>query len=296
MDCQIALCQIRPTLGDLDRNFSAHHKWLEKAKDHGADLILFPELSLTGYFLRDLVQEVALRLDDPRVENLVAQSKQHSIVFGLVEESDDHRFYNSAVFAEDGEILQVHRKVFLPDYGIFEEGRYFAAGDDFQTVKSKWGKFGLLLCEDAWHAPSAWLHFLQGVDAILIPSSSPARGIDTDQPELSSQHSWKTLTESQGLFLQTWIVHCNRVGFEDGTSFWGGSSVVSPFGFCQAHADGEKEELLVQKIDSPPLRRARMFSPLRRDAKPDFVRRQLAKLLQDPDALAADQNTDSREP
>ena len=114
-------------------------------------MVLFPELSLTGYFLRDLVQEVALKLDDARVKKLVSQSRKQSIVFGMVEESDDHRFYNSAVFAENGEILHVHRKVFLPDYGIFEEGRYFAAGEEFQTIKSKWGNFGLLLCEDAWH-------------------------------------------------------------------------------------------------------------------------------------------------
>ena len=285
MDCLVALCQTRPALGDLSRNFESHQDWISRAKDASADLIIFPELSLTGYFLKDLVPEVALRLDDDRVQKIIAQSKDCSILFGLVEESDDHRYFNSAVFAEDGKILHVHRKVFLPDYGIFEEGRYFAAGEDIGTVKSKWGNFGILLCEDAWHAAAPWLHFLQGADALLIPSASPARGVDTDSPELSSQKSWHILNQSIAMFSQTWVLHCNRVGFEDGTSFWGGSSITSPFGQVEAEAEGQEEQLLLFKMTAGPLRRARIFSPLRRNAQPDLIRRHLARLLKDPDAM-----------
>ena len=285
MDCLVALCQTRPTLGDLAKNFEAHQDWIARAKDASADLILFPELSLTGYFLKDLVPDVALRLDDARVQKIVAQSIDRSILFGLVEESEDHRYFNSAVFAENGKILHVHRKVFLPDYGIFEEGRYFAAGEDITPIKSKWGNFGILLCEDAWHAAAPWLHFLQGAGALLIPSASPARGVDTDSPELSSQKSWRALSQSIAMFSQTWVLHCNRVGFEDGTSFWGGSSVTSPFGHVEAEAEGQEEQLLLFKMADDALRRARIFSPLRRGAQPDLIRRHLARLLKDPDAM-----------
>ncbi len=276
---------MRPVLGDADENLAAHHQWLDRALEAGADLVIFPELSLHGYFLRDLTQEVALKIGDPIVQELVARSKDCSIVFGFAEESDDHCFFNSVVFAEDGKVLQVHRKVHLPDYGIFEEGRYFAAGREIETVHSKLGKFGLLICEDAWHLSGGWLHFLQGADAMILPSASPARGIDTDEPELTSQNAWRTLTAAHALFFQSWVLHCNRVGFEDGTMFWGGSCVHSPFGEMAALAHEQDEELLLFQLDSKRTRRARLMSPLRRDAQPDLIRLHLARLLQDPDAL-----------
>ncbi len=285
MDCLAAVCQMRPRLGVVQENLAAHHAWIDRCREAGADLALFPELSLTGYFLRDLTQEVAMPLDAPAVQELVARSAEMSLVFGLVEHSRDHRFFNSLVFAEDGAIKHVHRKVHLPDYGIFEEGRYFAAGDGFVPVDSRLGRFGLLICEDAWHLSSGWMHFLNGVDALLMSVASPARGIDTAEPELSSHGAWRTLSEAQALFFQTWVVRANRIGFEDGALFWGASSVVTPFGKTVAEASGEEEELLLHRLSSDPIRRARMTTPLLRDAKPDMVRRHLARLLDDPDAL-----------
>lgn len=293
MQGKVAICQTRPVLGDLERNFEAHHAWLDRAEKNAADLIVFPELSLTGYFLRDLVQDIALPLNDPRLVDFLARSKERSLVFGLVEESSDHRFYNSIVFAEGGEILHVHRKVHLPDYGIFEEGRYFAAGDSILPVQSRLGRIGVLTCEDAWHLGSSWLHFLQGADTLLIPCSSPARGVDTESPDLSSSEAWRLLIRSLALFHQSWVVHCNRVGFEDGAMFWGASSVVSPFGFPLQEASGDDEELLLCDLRDDPVRRARMFTPLLRDAKPDLVRRHLARLLQDPDALGKADSAES---
>jgi predicted amidohydrolase len=288
MDCRVAVCQMRPRLGGLDENFATHHAWLDRAAEAGGQLAVFPELSLTGYFLRDLAQDVALRLNDRRVRELVARSRDRSIVFGLVEESEDHRYFNSAVFAEGGEILHVHRKVHLCDYGIFEEKRYFAAGDRIEIVTSRLGRFGLLVCEDAWHLPTSWIHFLNGADALVIPSASPARGFDAPEAaELSSQAAWRALTTALGRFLQTWVVYANRTGYEDGALFWGGSLVVSPFGFAVAEAPGQEDALLAHRLDDESLRRARIATPLRRDARPELVRVHLARILQDPDALRA---------
>ena len=291
MDFRATLCQLKPRLGLVDANPEAHHGWLDRALAEGdapggRQLVVFPELSLCGYFLRDLVPEVAMELDDPRVRDLVARSKDASVVFGMVEQSRDHRQFNSMVFAEGGEILHVHRKVHLPDYGIFEEGRYFAAGDRFDLVESRLGRFGVLTCEDAWHLAAGWLHFVAGADVLLLPSASPARGIDTDGEELSSSGAWRTLGSALALFLQSWVLYCNRVGIEDGAMFWGGSRVVGPFGYPLAEA-GDEEQLLGHAVDGETLRRARVQSPLRRDARPELVRLQLARLLQDPDALAA---------
>ncbi len=291
MDCRVAACQMRPKLGALDDNFAAHHAWLDRAAAEDAQLAVFPELSLCGYFLRDLTQDVALRLDDRRVRELVARSRERSIVFGLVEESEDHRFFNSAVFAEDGEILHVHRKVHLCDYGIFEEKRYFAAGDRIEPVPSRHGRFGLLVCEDAWHLPSSWIHFLNGADALIIPSASPARGFDAPEAaELSSQAAWRALCTAVARFLQTWVVYANRTGYEEGALFWGGSMMVSPFGFAVAEAPGQDDALLLHRLEDESLRRARIATPLRRDARPDLVRLHLARLLADPDALRATPN------
>lgn len=285
MSLQVALCQLRPVLGDAAQNLAAHHAWLDRALEANAQLVIFPELSLHGYFLRDLTQDVALPIEHQLIQDLVARSRDCSIVFGFVEESADHRFYNTVVFAEDGKILHAHRKVHLPDYGIFEEGRYFAAGDSIDVVQSKHGRFGLMICEDAWHLSTGWLQFIQGSDALILPSASPARGIDTADSEMSSQESWNTLVKAHALFFQSWVLHCNRVGFEDGAMFWGGSSVLDPFGEHLAVA-GQEEELLLASMELGPLRRARMATPLRRDAKPELIRRHLARILNDPDATA----------
>jgi len=285
MEFLAALCQIKPALGKLDDNLADHLEWIDKATEKKADLAMFPELSLTGYLLRDLAQEVALPIEAEPIQELVSRSKDISIVFGFVEETSEHQFFNSAVFAEGGEILHVHRKAFLPDYGIFEEGRYFSAGDSIRPVQSRLGKFGLLVCEDAWHLSAGWLQFLQGVDAFLIPAASPARGIEADNEELSSQASWRTLREAMAIFFQSWVIHCNRVGVEDGAMFWGGSGVISPLGELQAEAPGAEEHLLLENISSEATKRARIQLPLLRGSRPDFVRRQLAQILQDPDAL-----------
>ena len=286
-DLRVALVQMRPVLGDLDRNLEAHHAWLDRAAAEDAALVVFPELSTSGYFLRDLTQEIATGLDDPRIRRLVERSRERSLLFGLAERSEDHRIFNSAVFCEDGEVLQVHRKVQLPDYGIFEEGRYFAAGDRFVTVRSRLGRFGVLICEDAWHLPNAWLHALQGADALLIPSASPARGVDTEEPELSSHRSWRLLTEALATFLRSWVVHVNRVGFEDGALYWGGSRVCTPFGHAASEAPGDEEALITAALEDESLFRARGFAPLLRDARPEVVRRGLARILEDPDLLRA---------
>jgi len=283
MNCRLAICQTNPKLGVVADNLQSHHQWLDRCLEQKADFALFPELSLTGYILRDLTSDVALALDSPQIGELVARSKDISIAFGFVEHSPDHRFYNSFVFAEDGVIKHVHRKVHLPDYGIFEEGRYFAAGNNFTTFESKHGRFGVLICEDAWHLSSAWLHFLQGADALLVPVASPSRGIETDGNHLASQKSWRELCAAQAKFLQTWVVRCNRVGYEDGVLFDGESAINSPMGEVVAAAHHSEEDLVVYELTSSALKRARVETPLRRNAHANLVRRQLAIIANDPD-------------
>ena len=125
---RIALAQIAPRLGSLEVNLATHHDLLAKAREDGADLVVFPELGLTGYQLQDLASEVAMRLDDPRLAELAGATRGLSAVVSFVEESADHRLFIAAALLEDGEIRHVHRKLFLPTYGLFDERRFFAAG------------------------------------------------------------------------------------------------------------------------------------------------------------------------
>src|SRR6266850_2569803 len=155
---KIALAQTAPKLGDPGTNLKRHLELVRRAKLKGADLVVFPELSLTGYMLQDLVPEVAEETGrGARLRALAAASKRIGIVAGFVERAPGILYYNAAGLFLGGALQHLHRKVYLPTYGMFDEGRYFAAGDTFQTVDTSWGRTGLLICEDFWHLSSSWL-------------------------------------------------------------------------------------------------------------------------------------------
>jgi len=278
MDCRLMLAQIEPTLGNLAHNLELHEREIEAAIGAKADLVVFPELSLSGYFLKDQTSEVALALDSAPLETLARLSRRISIAVGFVERARDGRLYNALGFFEDGELVDVHRKVHLVTYGMFEESRDLAAGERFRAFESKHGRIGMLICEDMWHVGAGWLHFLSGVDAILVASASPGRGVTEDEPVLRSARVWNTLQDALAILFQTWIVYANRVGCEDGILFAGGSRVVDPFGRESAALPLLEPGRLVAELRSDVLRRARVATPLRRDEKPWIVARELAKL------------------
>lgn len=276
MNCRVHLAQVEPTLGNLERNLRDHLNEIQAAVDARAELVVFPELSLTGYFLKDQTAEVSLALDSPPLRQLAERSKDVSIAFGFAERADDGRIYNSIAFLEGGRVLGVHRKVHLVHYGMFDEGRDFAAGESFVPIESRLGKFGFLICEDMWHLAASWMHFLAGVDAIVVPSSSPGRGVTEKEARLRSTHVWNTLQDALALFFQTWIVYVNRVGSEDGVCFSGGSRIVDPFGREVARLDGLEPGRIGATLTKDALNRARISTPLRRDEKPWIVQRALA--------------------
>jgi predicted amidohydrolase len=165
-------------------------------------------------------------------------------------------------------------------YGMFDDARDFAPGERFRAVESRLGRFGVLICEDMWHVSAAYLHFLSNVDALLVPSSSPGRGVGQDSaPGLRSVGVWNRMQDALALLFQTWIVYVNRVGSEDGVLFSGGSRVVDPFGReAGALATLEPGELEVA-LSGEAMRRARVTTPLRRDEKPWLVQRELERIL-----------------
>jgi predicted amidohydrolase len=230
--------------------------------------------------LRDQVAEVALPREHPLLAELCERSRGVSIGAGFVERGSDGRLYNSYGFFEDGRLLDVHRKVHLVSYGMFDDARDFAPGERFRAVESRHGRFGVLICEDMWHVSAAYLHFLSNVDALLVPSSSPGRGVSREsQPELRSVQTWNRLQEALAVLFQTWVVYINRVGSEDGVLFAGGSRLVDPFGRETGALALLEAGSLEVALSGEVLRRARITTPLRRDEKPWLVQRELERIL-----------------
>jgi len=262
-DFTAVLAQIKPKLGCVADNLALIEERIQLAIDDGKELIVFPELALTGYFLKDLVPEAARRLDSPEIRRLVELSRRISIAVGFVEVTDDYRFFNTALYLEDGAVRHLHRKVYLPTYGLFDEQRYLARGERFRAFDTKLGRMGMLVCEDMWHLSASYILAMDGATTLICLSSSPGRGIEGDS--LGSASAWQQLTSTTALFLNCRVLYCNRVGFEDGVNFWGGSEYVAPSGESLVRGRLLEEDSISATIDEGSLRRERIFSPMLRD-------------------------------
>jgi NAD+ synthase (glutamine-hydrolysing) len=279
--CRVALAQLAPALGRLDANLEAHLEALGRARAGGADLVVFPELGLTGYQLQDLSAEVAMRADDPRLAALVAETRNLSAIVSFVEETADHRLFIAAALVEDGVICHLHRKVYLPTYGLFDERRFFAAGDTVRAFSSRLGVgLGIAICEDFWHLAVPLLLALDGAQVLVNVSSSPGRDVAAvDGVGLGTATSWRTLMRTYAQLTTSFVVFCNRVGVDESITFWGGSEVVDPRGDTVFQAPFHDEGLFFVDLPLGDLRRERITLPLLRDERPDLVRRQLERVL-----------------
>jgi predicted amidohydrolase len=278
---KIALAQIAPHLGNVRKNLDLHVRAIERARKEKVELLVFPELSLTGYSLRDLVGSVAL---DPakskEIRTLKSLSREVALVFGFVEESAEEKglFYNVAAFCQNGKILHLHRKVFLPTFGLFEELRFFAAGRNFGTFETAWGKAGLLICRDFLHFNSSYLLFAGGAEMIIVSSAAPGRGL-AGSKSFASSRMWELMGEAMGRFAQTFVLYCNRVGHEDGVVFAGGSFVYDPMGVCLGRAAYFDRDFLVRDLDLSAVRKARKNWPFKRDDKPEVTLHALERIV-----------------
>jgi len=281
---RVAIAQINPKLGDLRANLALYEEKIRQGLDQKAELLLFPELSLTGYYLRDTVPSVALMMSSAEMNQLRQLSRELPFVAGLVEESADHRFFNSAVYFEDGDVRHVHRKVYLPTYGMFDEQRYFAAGDRVRAFDSKFGRMALLICEDLWHPSTIYLAALDGALAVICPSASPLRGIVDGQSQDDNARYWEMINRAYTETFSLFMIYGNRCGFEDGVGFWGGSEIVDPFGQRIAKAKYYEEAFLVGEVALESVRRKRTMAPLLRDEDLDLTINELMRIRERPGA------------
>ena len=280
---RIALVQMAPRLGLLDENLERTHQWLAQARRDGAGLVVFPELALTGYLLQDLNADVAMRVDDPRLLALAGDTEGLSAVVGFVEESEDHRLFISAALLEDGELRHVHRKVFLANYGLFDERRFFAAGSVIRAVSSRLGvRLGICRCEDFWHLATPALLALDGAQLLINISSSPGRDVAAvNEVGLGTASSWRWMDRTYAQLTTSYVVFVNRVGVEESITFWGGSEVIGPAGDTRFSAPLHDEGLFLVDIDLGDVRRERIALPLLRDERPELLLRQLERLIRE---------------
>ena len=291
---RIALAQIAPQLGALDANLERHVALIADARERGAGLVVFPELGLTGYLLQDLAAEVAMRLDDPRLAALAAETHGLSAVVSFVEESADHRLFIAAALLEDGQLRHLHRKVFLPTYGLFDERRFFAAGSILRAVPSRLGVgIGMSICEDFWHLSAPNLLALDGAQILINVSSSPGRDVAAvHEVGLGTAESWWTLMRAYAQLTTSLVVFVNRVGVDESISFWGGSQVVGPGGDVRFQAPLYDEGLFLVDVDLADVRRERIALPLLRDERPEVIARQLDRVLRERAGEAVDQTAE----
>jgi predicted amidohydrolase len=291
---RVALAQIAPQLGALDANLERHHGLIEEARSREAGLVVFPELGLTGYLLQDLAAEVAMRIDDARLTGLAAATRDLSAIVSFVEESADHRLFIAAALLEDGEVRHVHRKLFLPTYGLFDERRFFAAGDLLRATPSRVGVgMGIAVCEDFWHLSVPQLLALDGAQILVNVSSSPGRDLAaTNEVGLGTATSWRNLMRTYAQLTTSVAIFCNRVGVDESISFWGGSEVIGPSGEAVFSAPLFEEGLFTADVPLRDLRRERVALPLLRDERLELQAREIGRIIGERAGLATDTTAD----
>lgn len=279
MKFNLALAQFAPRLGDVDTNLKHMLDLIADAHTQHADLVVFPELALTGYYVKDLVTNVAARPtpDDARFGPLLAASRDLDIVCGFVREDERYRYYIAAAYLSGGRVLHIHDKIYLPTYRLFDDARFFSRGNALRAFDTRFGRMGLMICEDAWHLSTPYTLWMDGADFLIDISASPGYGIPA-QSDLASALSTNAFLRAYAELLTGYFIFCNRVGVEDGISFWGGSCVYDPEGKTLAAAPLFQQALTVCAVDADAVRRARLTLPTLRDEEGELVRRELGRV------------------
>ena len=235
---------------------------------------------MSGYLLSDLVPEVAIAAADARLGALSQGAPGVTLAIGLVEETDGHRFCNSAALLRDGELIGLHRKVYLPTYGLFDEGRFTRGGDRIRTheVGAPIGRVGLSICEDFWHSSLPMLQAIDGASLLVNLAAGPARAPGSSAG-LAAIAGWHKMQDTYALLGTVPLAFCNRVGNEEGLTFWGGSRILGADGSTVAEGPLYEEALVVGSIETDDVRMQRYGLPLLSDERLELVRRELDRII-----------------
>jgi len=301
---KVAAYQIAPVLLDLKTNLEQVTEKIRVGGEKGADLVVFPELALTGYFVGRRFHEVALRLDSDEIRQIAEATKGTAAVVGFIEESPSMNFYNSALVAVDGETLFAYRKLNLPNYGLFEERKYFSPGKQVPVFRLHDFNVAVFICNDLWHPSLPYLGVCQKADVFITIFSSSEGSMGT---EFSNIESWGIINTFYSRVFGIYNVCVNRVGkeaWEEKRSvmaaetariarskprhppleeftfrFWGGSEIINPFGQPIAKAALYEPDEIFGEISKDLLRRKKILLPYLRDDDPFFTHRELQRIL-----------------
>ncbi|HET7326935.1 MAG TPA: nitrilase-related carbon-nitrogen hydrolase [Nocardioidaceae bacterium] len=273
---RITLAQVDSTLGDIDANVARAAEAIAEAVRASTDLIVFPELHLTGYSVGRVDVDLSLRPDDERLLRLAKDAGGAGLVLGFVEAGGLHT-YNSAAYYRDGQLVHVHRKLYLPTYLDFEERKHFTPGTGLRAFPGgEAGKMAMLVCNDAWQPQLPFLATQDGARMLLVPTTSAQSSF----PErYDSRTYWRDITSFYGRMYQLFVVFVNRVGVEGDLRFWGGSHLVDPWGNVVAGATEGTEDLVTVEVDIDDVRRRRRDIPLVKEARLGLIRREVERLL-----------------
>ncbi len=301
---KVAVYQTNPVLLDLKTNMEDIIAKIRQGKEQGAKLMVFPELALTGYFVGKRYHEVALRLDSKEINKLAAATKGTAAIIGFIEESSSLNFYNSALVAVDGKVLFAYRKLNLPNYGVFEERKNFAAGKHIPVFRLFDYNIAVFICNDLWHPSLPYLGVCQKADIFVTIFNSSQGSMGS---EFSNIESWEVINTFYSRIFGIYNICANRVGKEslemrygdfdifssieeikEGIkavmplptyNFWGGSEIVNPFGSQIAKAALYEEDVIFADISRDLLRRKKILLPYLRDDDPYFTHRELQRIL-----------------
>jgi predicted amidohydrolase len=272
---RIALAQVDCALGDVDRNLGHARERISEAATQRADLVVFPELALHGYALGHVGDDRPLSPEDPRL--LALADHGLDVLIGFHEDGSVRRYNASAYLGADG-TRHVQRKLYLPNYLVWEERKHSSPGQSLRAFDTRLGRLATLICNDAWQPPLPWLAVQDGAEVLLVPTNS-ASGFGPES--LDTIDYWSELLRFLARMLQCWVIFCNRVGTEANARFWGGSRIVNPSGEVVAQAPLWEPALLVADIDLAQAHRRRREVPLLAEARLGLIKRELTRLIQE---------------
>ncbi len=261
---KLALAQIAPRATDKGGNLKLIEKATVDARKKGADLVIFPELSLTGYVVKDQIYSLAETIPGPSTQALekLARKTGAHVIFGMPElsEKTQSTIYNAAVLVGPKGLIGKYRKMYLPTHSVFEEKRYFRAGYDAAAFDTELGKIGLIICYDIFFPEVSRLTRLEGAQLTVCISASPA----------VRRAYFETLTVARALENTNFLAFVNLAGIEDGLQFWGGSRLIGPQGRILAKAKYDEPDLVISEVDYADIRPVEPFVPTLRDLRPEL--------------------------
>jgi len=272
------LAQIDCILGDVDENLRRAKEVMAEAKDKGADLLVFPELSLAGYALEELGNEVAIEAHSKPLISLAEEAGETAVVVGFCEEGRGFHTYNSAAYLEGGSLLHLHRKLYLPNYRIYEERKHYSPGQSMRAFDTRLGRMAMLICNDAWQPFLPFIAVQDGAQVLIIPANSghyPYPGL------LDTKEYWRDITRFYARMLESYVIFVNRVGEQQSLVFLGHSHVVDPWGRVVAEGPGHEEALITVDIDLANVRRRRREVPLVKEARLALLSKELSRLAEE---------------